>query len=97
MLVDALPRLSEGAQQHPLRCISKLKPAELALVTTGFSEGVLRLLGAAVGELRKAFEAFDGGCPPEAPDGDEPCLGKFQIPPEVLAECVAPFARRPFF
>ena len=71
-----MPRLSEGAQQHPLRCISKLKPAELALVTTGFSDGVLRLLCAAVEELHKAFEAFDGGCPPKATDGDEPCLGK---------------------
>ena len=91
-----MPRFNEGAQQHPLRCISKLKPAELNTVTKGFCEGVLRLLGAAVGELRKAFEAFDRGCPPEATDGGEPCLGKFEIPPEVLAECVAPFARRPF-
>ena len=81
-----MPRFNEGAQQHPLRCISKLKPAELNTVTKGFCEGVLRLLGAAVEELRKAFVAFDGGCRP-AKDGDEPCLGKFEIPPEVGVAC----------
>jgi hypothetical protein len=86
VLIDALPRLPDQAEKHPLRQISSLSETSIRRVAEGFSEGVKRVLRDGVAELRNAFEAYDnkhkakGKCHPDSG-------WKFKLPPEVNFTC----------
>jgi hypothetical protein len=81
-LIDALPRLPDQAEKHPLRHISSLSETSIRRVAEGFAEGVKRVLRVGMAELRSAFKAYDikhkteGKCHPDSG-------WKFELPPKV--------------